>query len=283
MNLKSFPVSSPSYNRLLFNEMIGIRNKKEFNSKYNYIFDNWKTDLVSAFQFSDLDEERRLLYVAITRAMSSIYFTAHRPSEFFSYLSNENYKILEDIELSSEKKITDNKQISIEIKSKIKEKNKIMGVHDLMNFKEGQKGRGMEFGTIIHNLAFRKIENLVISKIEEEYKKDFNNISNFIDKKLNGAILLSEIDCSLPIGNTLIRGIIDLVAEFKDRIEIIDWKTDLVKDNLSEYRKQLSIYYYVLKQIYPNKEIYCKIFWTYTGESEDIKIIKLEDINKLIK
>jgi len=278
-NLKSFPSSIPNTDQIIFHEAIGIRTKKIFDKKYNYIFDNWKTDLISAKLFSDNDEERRLLYVAITRAMHCVYFTSHRPSEFFVELSNDSSTKFEEIKIEKLKRVKQEKISLLKIKTKADLKNKVLAVHDLMSYQGSGKGRGIEFGNKIHMLAFRYLEKLKISKIEKEYKKDFKNITTFIDKELKGAELLSEIDCSLPVNNTMIRGIIDLVAVFKTRVEIIDWKTDMNKSNIEEYKKQLSIYYYVVKEVY-NLPVICKIFWSYTGESEKVDVIELKKIVK---
>ncbi len=277
-NLSNFPSTISNNNSITFNELSGIRNKKIYSKEHEFIFDNWKTELVNTDLFSDLDEERRLLYVAITRAMYGVYFTSHRPSEFFNGLAEESQEIVLDTNI--EKLLLENiKEVSdIKINTTFNDKNKILGVHDLLNIKSDKNGRGMEFGSIIHKLAFRYIKGLNISFVEGDFKTDFDNIKSFIDNDLKNGKLIPEIDCSLPISGTLIRGIIDLIVEFDDRIEIIDWKTDLAKDNLSEYSKQLSIYYYVLKEIYPERKIVCKIFWTYTAELDVIEVLDLDDI-----
>lgn len=278
-NISNFPNNNSDSNSITYNELVGIRTKKLFSPKHKYIFDNWKTELVNYGIFSDLDEERRLLYVAITRAMYDVYITSHRPSEFYKGLAEDNSEFIEKADIK--KLEIDNKiqNYKLNIKTKINNFDKIISVHDLMEFKEGQKGRGMEFGTMIHKLAFRYINNLPVKNIRDNCLQDFENIKNFIDNDLKGGKFMAEIDCSLPIDGVLIRGIIDLVVEFEDKIEVIDWKTDLVKDNLEEYSKQLSVYYQVLKDIYPEKEIICKIFWTNTGEVDIIKPIKMEIIS----
>ena len=79
-----------------FEELTGVRCSKKYEIKnnYSYLFDNWRTDLVKSVISTDYDEERRLLFVAITRAKQYVYLTASRPSIFF-----------EELALSSEKTI----------------------------------------------------------------------------------------------------------------------------------------------------------------------------------
>lgn len=279
-NLSNFPSTISDSNAITFNELVGIRTKRFFSSEHEFIFDNWKTEMVNIGLFSDMDEERRLLYVAITRAMYDIYFTAHRPSEFFHSLAGENKQFIEEAKINKLEIKNKNNIDEIKITVPIQNKSRTMSVHDFMTFQEGQIGRGKEFGTEIHKLAFRHIKNLKIVEIKLEFSQDFENIVAFINSIQKDAKFYPEIDCSLPVDGILINGIIDLVVEFEDRIEIIDWKTDLVKNNLEEYRKQLSIYAEVLKEIYPNKRVICKIFWTYMNEAEEIDAINLE---KLIK
>lgn len=281
-NQSNFPMNSSNSSSLTFHELVGVRSKKVFSRTYNYVFDNWKTELVNQGLFSDLDEERRLLYVAITRAMYDVYITSHRPSEFFKGLSKDNYEYIETAEVKTLESQSTSTTNVLEIPSFVQQESTTLSAHNLMTFKQGQRGRGKEFGDKIHRLAFRYSQGLPISSIKEEFKQDFQNITSYIDNNLKNAKLQGEIDCSLLLGKTMIRGIIDLVAEFQDRVEILDWKSDLVKDNLDEYTKQLSIYYHVLKEEYPNKTIHAKLFWTHSGEVEEIEPLKKEELLKLL-
>ena len=59
---------------------------------------------------------------------------------------------------------------------------------------------------------------------------------------LRDADVETEVRCALPVGDVTLRGIIDVIAEFDDRIEIHDYKTDESDLNLQLYKLQLSIY-----------------------------------------
>jgi len=127
-NSKVFPSTKGESGQLIYNPIIGLRAKKFYgtNGKYYFRFNNWKTDLLSSmFKRSDYDEERRLLYVAVTRAKQFLYFTASNPSPFFHNLAERTgYRIVEGLEyeiklLKDEKQF---KQIDIKIDTNLKKK-----------------------------------------------------------------------------------------------------------------------------------------------------------------
>ena len=170
-NLQSFPSTMSNTDSLTFNEIVGLRSRRIYSAEHEFLFDNWKSDLVNIGLFSDMDEERRLLYVAITRAMYDVYFTASRPSEFFNSLGDESIQIEEEVELEPIEAAKIKSSSDLEIKTQVESKNQVLSVHDLMTFKEGQQGRGKEFGTILHKLAFRYIKKLSIEDLAEDLNR----------------------------------------------------------------------------------------------------------------
>ncbi|MCK5108003.1 MAG: hypothetical protein KAQ83_04715, partial [Nanoarchaeota archaeon] len=95
-NEARFPSKKMSEPVVFYNEIIGLRCKKHKAEKnnYNYIFNNLSTDLLLSRLDSDFDEERRLLYVAITRAKQYVIFTSNRNNSlFFEYLKKDVQKI----------------------------------------------------------------------------------------------------------------------------------------------------------------------------------------------
>ncbi|NQZ85644.1 MAG: UvrD-helicase domain-containing protein [Nanoarchaeales archaeon] len=279
-NSSNFPMSSKGVNTLFYDKSCGVRCKLEYDSNLNYVFDSWKSDLVSYKLNSDYDEERRLMYVAVTRAMFDVYLTANRPSNFFKEYScgDENVKMFEkDFKFNLNFKNSEDFDNDIDLSLDIKENTGLVitSPHSFMTYdSSGGYGRGKDFGTVLHNLAFRKCSGLEVSDVSDDMKKDWKNISNYIDNELKDCELLPEVDCSLPYKNYLIRGIIDLVAVYSDRVEVIDWKSDVDKTNLNEYKKQLSVYCEVLKGVY-DLPVVGKIFWSYTGECEVVDLLEL--------
>lgn len=71
-------------------------------------------------------------------------------------------------------------------------------------------------------------------------------------ESLDGAILDGEVDCGLPVPgmDVTLRGKIDLIAVYPDRIEIHDYKTDSTNRFEDEYRLQLSVYAHAAMQFY---------------------------------
>jgi ATP-dependent helicase/nuclease subunit A len=280
-NQKQFPSINKETNIIQFSELIGLNCTKEYQTKNNYtaIYDNWKTDLLKSTDTSDYDEERRLFFTAITRAKQYVYITSHNPSTFFTELSClENTKKLikleqinDDISLEIEKNKIISKNTEIKLEKYTKHQT-ILSPHDIMEYIQDKNGKGLDFGNKIHYMA-QKIANGFNVKSN---LKEIKTIKDFL-KNTNPQKIKTEIECSVPINNTIFRGYIDLLLIYSDRIEIIDYKTDQSTLNHDNYIKQMSIYYYAVSQYY-NKKTICKIF--YVSLNKIIEIIPIEQ-NKL--
>ncbi len=81
----------------------------------------------------------------------------------------------------------------------------------------------------------------------------------------------------------MIFGIIDLVHVRPNRVEVIDYKTDHGRHAKAEYRKQLSVYYHVLRELYPDREIPASIFYTADGVRKEIDSRERVDLTTLVK
>lgn len=78
----------------------------------------------------------------------------------------------------------------------------------------------------------------------------------------------------------MVSGIVDLVHETGDTIEVIDYKTDRSRRAEAEYRKQLSVYYHVLTDWFDKHDVTTSIF--YTASADRVSLEPLE-INQLIE
>lgn len=115
--------------------------------------------------------------------------------------------------------------------------------------------------------------------------EDKQHVMSFLDG-LSGDLLVEE-DAYLPLDvdgtRVMISGIIDLVHVRADRIEVVDYKTDRGRHAEAEYRKQLSVYDHVLRELYPEHEISASIFYTVDGVREEIDPLSRDDLVDVVK
>lgn len=267
INQDRFPSTNSDNSRITFNELTGLRQKKVYNPDRQFLFDNWKAHLASKAHDKSHDEERRLFYVAMTRAENHLFLSAteERPSKFFENLELEKQVIEPELEDGGVEK-TEHKELEIgkpERKAAIKK-----SPHDEMEMNEDTLGRGPEFGTKVHDFA----EKYAKGKDVKPSNEDEENVKEFIDS-LDGE-LRTEVPIKIPERGEdrkiLYRGKIDLLHIADDIVEIIDWKTDLTKENHEEYEKQLGIYEKGIKRIFSEKELKVQIFYTVESVSSDL-------------
>jgi len=279
VNQRRFPSLQTEKSKIFYHDLVGLRIRDEFGEKngYKYVFDKWQTDLLATRLFSDYDEERRLLYVAITRAKQYLIFSSNPDaSNFFSVMS-EGFEIVKDYEPKLSPIKTTRPEIHDELSIGSYEKRGIvLGVHDLMKYKHPENGKGRQFGNELHSFA----QKIALGSFVNWDQPESEKIRSFI-ASLNAKELKTEIECSLPAGKNLIRGEIDLLAIYDNRIEIIDYKSDQDYLNEEEYRKQLSVYYHVIRQVYPQKNISCKLYYVCLDNIKDIEPLSIEEINDL--
>lgn len=282
INRNIFPNTINKTNNIFYHPVTGIRLRKQyhFTGKYNYIFNNWRSDLlVKMFRPDNYDEERRLLYVAVTRAKQYLYFTSYRPSQFFEALADKTENEINkdfDYEIKPVKEEKRFESEEIKLPEFYSLKRKFKSVHKLMN-DEGieieniaddgsttaikPKENAIEYGIKLHQIA-HKIANGYKAESDNE---DIIRLNEFISG-LNANELKSEVDFLFPRGDEVIRGTIDLLAFYDDRIDVIDYKTDINKANLGAYKSQINIYKDVIKNIYPLKNVNGKIFFVCLDE-----------------
>ena len=279
-NEKQFPSNKSDKDVLSFDDLLGIRCTKECHSKKGYtaMFDSWKTDVLRSAMFTEYDEERRLLFVAITRAKQFVYFTASRKSAFFKEmlrLTNNESEKMEEITISPSEfsEQSEEKRVSV---GDYKRKPLVLSAHDLMKYAPGESGKGMEHGKRVHFIA----ERLAVGEDVEDSPEKVQ-IKTFLDG-LGAKELRAEVECALPLNDALVRGIIDLLAIFEDRVEIIDYKTDASKLNHEEYKKQLSVYYYAVSDFF-KLPVKCRIFYVSQEEVTEIEPLSREELTRLVE
>ncbi len=278
-NEKQFPSANSDNGILSWDGICGLRCSKIYQEKngYHVIFDNWRSDMVKSAVLTNYDEERRLLFVAMTRAKQYVFLTASKPSMFFKDLADKDkVEKIEGCEVEQQEMLICSENGTIDIPLYEKTGN-IYPVHDFIQYTPDEKGRGKEFGSKIHNIS----EQLALGKEVKDDSDECLRIKEFI-QNLKAKELKPEIECALPVGDDLVRGIIDLVVIYDDRIEVIDYKTDVSKLNHGEYVKQMSFYYHTVSEFY-NKPVICKIFYVSQNEIVEIEPLSIEKISELMR
>ncbi|HMS65032.1 MAG TPA: UvrD-helicase domain-containing protein [Ignavibacteria bacterium] len=286
VNVSNFPDTKGEQGNFIYNTMSGLRAKTFFgtNGKYFYKYNNWRTDLVNAVaRNTDKDEERRLLYVAVTRAKQYLYITSYNPSYFFSELAKTSDKEIiqhfnyEIVKAETEKLLTN---IEISIDTALEKSKEFISPHSLMeeinadnliteiDKKENSvnlEKKSLEFGLMIHRIANRLANGISVDSELPETGKIKKYLAG-----LNAYELKAEVDFLYPDNengsNSIIRGTIDLLAFKEDEIIVIDYKTDSSKNNLEKYKLQLSIYIKVVKSIYKDMKVRGEIYFVCLDE-----------------
>lgn len=263
---------------LRFDDEWGIRCTKEYvsvgegTSKREAIVDSWRYKLLKSAYPTDYSEERRLLFVAMTRAKQYLTMTAYsnkgKKSRFFAHYESVN-TVPETFDLTEEFSTVSSDRPDI---GGYERRRRSLSAHDLMDtlpMNEGIRGKGAEYGDRVHEAA-----NLMVLGHGYDTSLPETGAIAEILSGLKGAALRPELPCVLPIGDVSVKGTIDLLAEFDDRIEIHDWKTDADESGLERYTMQLSVYAHAAEVL--GKKIRCFIDFVSLGISEEVTPMPME-------
>ena len=145
--------------------------------------------------------------------------------------------------------------------------------------KSEKEKRITSFGTLVHLL----LENAVLGEstdtglffrdeeehdaiIESAMKLRDNFLSSGFRRSLEGYKLYPEKEFYIKDGDTVVDGIIDLLCISKDRIIIVDYKTDSIRAP-ERHRAQLGYYRKALSTIYTGRPIETYVFYLRSGEA----------------
>ncbi|MCF7890082.1 UvrD-helicase domain-containing protein [Candidatus Bipolaricaulota bacterium] len=272
MNEHTFPSTNSDGKRIFYDDVIGLRARKAYSQSDSFLYDDLSTYLTSRVSGIDYDEERRLLYVAMTRAENYLFISAEKGKEgrFFQELDIEPEETEPEVEGITVSRQTGGKEV-LRVEPPESSRPEKRPVHSVVDFSSAERsdGRGTKFGTMIHEFAEKVARGEEGEAIEEEGgEADRKNVSEFINS-LSGK-LYPEQEVLIPWeeseGKCVYHGSIDLVHVLDDRVQVIDFKTDLDRANESEYRKQLDLYVEAVSNEYPDREVVGQIFYTKSGK-----------------
>jgi len=295
MNEGSFPPRSGGSNVIQYQDPVGLRQRKLYSEErvYPHIYDNWRHDVLRRCLPQEYDEERRLLYVAVTRAKNHVVFAAgEEPNTFIEELPVD----IEEIDVTVDA-LDHDESANTELPFAVTTSDGPIGhtPHSLMDetiFEEiGERmeaspetepeTRGMDFGSRVHDFAeaYALGDDVTPSDPHEQ------RVVEFVDG-LPGKLHVEE-PVTLPIEvddhQVTISGIVDLVHVTADQVDIVDYKTDSTRHAQPEYRKQLSVYYHVLSEWFAEKDITTSLFYTTDGTREQIEPLSLEELQSIIR
>lgn len=286
MNTNKFPSTGGSGSDIAYTDPIGLRQRKVYSEEAHdvpHVYDNWQTDVLNKCLSQNYDEERRLLYVAITRAESHVILTGgENPNVFLDELPVNIETV--DPDLSAFSSVDDESSpFTVDIPDP--EGPASYSPHTFIDdtvFEGDTGGRGMEFGSEVHEFAERYVLGEAVDTGDNPDKENVKELLESLDGETK-----AEIDAFLPLivddKEVTIGGIIDLLHITPDQIDIIDYKTDLTTHAQDEYEKQLSIYYHVVADQYPDREVTASIFYTNDGDRRGITHLSKSELKDLVR
>jgi ATP-dependent exoDNAse (exonuclease V) beta subunit len=295
MNDGSFPPRSSGSSVIQYQDPVGLRQRKIYSEErtYPHIYDNWRSDVLRRCLPQEYDEERRLLYVAVTRAENHVVFAAGaEPNTFFEELPADTKAIDPSVEPLNREEFTDAElpftvttpqgPISQTPHSLMDETVfEEIGARMEATLETEPETRGVDFGSRVHDFA----EAYVLGEEVTPSNPHERRIVDFVDD-LPGELHVEE-PVTLPIEvdghRVTISGIVDLVHVTADQVDIIDYKTDSTRHAQPEYRKQISVYYHVLSEWFKGKNITVNLFYTNDGSWEQVDPLPLGGLKELVR
>jgi ATP-dependent helicase/nuclease subunit A len=291
INSHNFPSSGGGWpSNIKYDETLGVRQRKVYLDEDDgvppYDYDNWNYAFASKCLPTEYDEERRLMYVAMTRAENYLYFTAEQDKEslFFEDLDIEPTRI--DASVSPQERTdTERRELTvgeIEDKEHIKVSPSMLGHDDEDSGEGGRPGRGKEFGQEVHDFAEAYAMDVAdeIEETDESGYRDKKNVAEYIDS-LEGEFH-TEKRCLLPVEDDdhklLVDGLADLVCVGEEEVVVVDYKTDLTRESHDGYRKQISVYHRVLEEVFSHKSVRSELFYTADDDSVEVDPLSRKEI-----
>ena len=261
LDLMIMPSVTADGSTYLFNDTTGIRCRKDvslFGEGYSKITRSWKTYLAEYTLSKDYSEERRLMFVALSRAKQYVtVVSGPKPSSFFTHLSRGRERACGTEKINKADISTSINLIQAPAIGKFASRRINLAVHDIMNafgsFRPDEEtdevsGKGKKYGTEIHEAAHA----MATGHKTDDDRPEISVIEKILSAASDADLIYPEKECSLPFNdlNVTLKGIIDLLVIRSDIVEIHDYKTDVDSSYESEYRVQLSVYAHAASEVY---------------------------------
>ena len=288
VNRGAFPPAGGSGGSIVYDEAFGIRQRTRYGEEHGqpHVYDNWYWDVLKCCRQREYDEERRLLYVAMTRARDHLVFTAgEKPGSFLTDLPIDVVEMEPNVEHDPQSNTV---QTTFDVG--IPEPDGPVGYspHSLMNedvFEGVEDGRGPEFGSRVHDFAEQYALEEEVEPRDADGDEDQANVKRLLDS-MDGELRV-EKNVHLPLSvdgiRVAIHGIVDLVHVTEETVEIIDYKTDLSRRAEAEYRTQLSVYSHVLRSVYPERAVTAFLFYTADNELVPMEPRPMDELRMLVR
>ncbi len=278
LNSNDMPSKKGEGGTLRFDRLYGLRAAYELVDEDGMLerYRDWRTALVTALSQKEYDEERRLLYVAVSRSMQHLVFTCHDPSPFMSGMSDHN---VHEVEFTAPDSLLDTEVKKLVQRPTLEPAEVVrrsIGVHSILRPVLEGGGKGTEHGSMVHADA----ERLVHGMEPWSPYPGLEAVKKVLESS-QGARVTTEMDCLLPMGEVSLEGRIDLMVERDDRVEIHDWKTDMSERNLSEYRIQLSVYAHAAAAL--QKDVECFVHFLELGTMRSFEPLSLQEIKHIVE
>jgi ATP-dependent exoDNAse (exonuclease V) beta subunit len=288
MNRHRFPPSGGGGPVITFDDPIGLRQRDLYAEAHGHphVYDNWRADVLQKCLPTEYDEERRLLYVAMTRAQDHLVFTAGaQPNTFLEALPVDATELAPDVREGGARET-----VQTTFAPTVSPPAGPIGIRasDLVDDEPigtSGDGRGPEFGTRVHRFADAYAQDFDVAPADDG-EPDWANVMAFLDA-LPGE-LMTEYPVVLPLRvdgqRVAVSGDVDLVHVVgDDRVEVVDFKTDLDRSTAVEYAKQVSVYYHVVDAAFPEREVDVRHLFTYHGaEPEAVDPLSIAELERLV-
>jgi len=290
---KVMPAMAYDRSAYIFSDLTGIRCRKDvssFGGDYSKMTGSWRTTLAEKVLSADYSEERRLMFVALSRAKQYVtVVSGPKPSAFFEHLAKGRTREcgkggVGRIGLRTEADLIPPPAVEMFGQRRIN-----LGVHDIMHSLGSLRpdadtdefsGKGKEYGTEIHELAYA----MAVGHRVDDGRPEVPVIRDILSAASDADLVIPEIECSLPFNdlNVTLKGIIDLLVVRPGGIEIHDYKTDVDSSYEEEYRVQLSVYARAASEYY-GRPAKCVIDYVSQKRTEKFDPLPRETIAQRIR